>query len=248
MNAALRIAVVLVAGLTAAVAAISAPVPKEREKPKWPDTEEATPTTDAERAEFKFNSSGNLKQIGVAIHNHASAEQHRIPHNIIDKDGKPLLSWRVAVLPYLEGGEKLYHEFKFDEPWDSPNNIKLIEKMPQVFVSPRAKVRKGYTVYQCFDGPGAVLTSNYNIGNIPDGTSNTLWCVEATAAVPWTKPADIPFDPKKDLPKFGKAYGDEPLGLLMDGSTRYLDLKTIKPDTLKHAIQADDGEVLGEDW
>ena len=36
---------------------------------------------------------------------------------IFDKQGKPLLSWRVSVLPYMDRGD-LYHQFRLDEPWD----------------------------------------------------------------------------------------------------------------------------------
>jgi hypothetical protein len=72
--------------------------------------------------------------------------------------------------------------------------------------------------------------------------------VESSMAVPWTKPADLPFDAKKDLPDFGKAYGAKPLGVLCDGSTRILNLKKISPETLKAAITIAGGEVLGKDW
>jgi hypothetical protein len=72
--------------------------------------------------------------------------------------------------------------------------------------------------------------------------------VEATTAVPWTKPADIPFDEKKEVAKFGKAYGESPVALLGDGSTRTLDLKKISKETLKAAITISGGEVLGNDW
>lgn len=72
--------------------------------------------------------------------------------------------------------------------------------------------------------------------------------VEASTAVPWTKPADVPFDTKKELPNFGKAFGRKPLAALMDGSVRLLDLSKLSAETLKNAIRPDDGNVLGSDW
>ena len=234
----------ILAAFTAAV--VAAPVPPGTDK-KYPDTDEAVPTTDAEKQNVRTTSSNNLKQIMIAVHNYASANQDKLVRDVYDKDGKPLLSWRVHLLPYLEE-DQLYKQIKLDQAWDGPDNIKLLEKMPKVFESPRAKTRKGYTVYQGFFGNGAVIGSRYTIGNIPDGTSNTIWCLETTAAVPWSKPADMPFDPKKDLPKFGKAFGEKPLAALCDGSVRYLDLKKISADTLKNAISCDDGNVLGADW
>src|SRR5262245_37493125 len=76
-------------------------------------------------AEYKL-AVNNLKQIGLAFHNHHDV-QNALPRNIEDRDGKPLLSWRVAILPYVEE-DALYKQFKLDEPWDSDNNKKLIEK------------------------------------------------------------------------------------------------------------------------
>jgi len=72
--------------------------------------------------------------------------------------------------------------------------------------------------------------------------------VESSVAVPWTKPADLPFDPKKDLPDFGQAYGNKSLSVLCDGTVRTLDLKTLTAITLKSAITIAGGEVLGADW
>lgn len=231
----------------AAFALIAAPVPPGA-KTKLADTEEAVPATAEEQEKVRHNSTGNLKQIGLAVHNFASANNDQVPRDVLSGEGKPLLSWRVHLLPFLEHTD-LWKQFKFDEPWDSPDNIKLLEKMPKEFDSPRVKLkRKGFTVYQGFTGNGAVINGPFSIGNIPDGTANTIWCVEATAAVPWTKPVDMPFDPKKDLPKFGKAFGEKPLAALCDGTVRYLDLKTISAATLKNAICGNDGNVLGADW
>jgi hypothetical protein len=124
--------------------------------------------------------------------------------------------------------------------------------MPEIFSSPRVVVKKkGYTVYQGFAGPGALFQPGKKLrfpAAIADGTSNTILAVESSMAVPWTKPADLPFDAKKDLPDIGKAYGAKPLAALCDGSVRTLNLKKIKPETMKAAITIAGGEVLGADW
>jgi len=243
---ALRTPLLVALLLAPALGLVAAPVPKDTTK-RLPDTDDAVPTTEADRQKNRATSSNNLKQIGLAVHNFASANQDRLPFDIADKDGKALLSWRVRILAYVEE-DGLYRKFKLDEPWNSEHNLTLLEKMPAVFDSPRAKARKGYTVYQGFHGKGAVLSSGLAIAAIPDGTSNTIWCTEATAAVPWTKPADIPFDEDKPLPKFGKAFDEKPLALLCDGSVRYIDLKKVSEKTLKLAILTNDGTPLGADW
>src|SRR5262249_4330457 len=77
--------------------------------------------------------SNNLKHIGIAMHSHHDAYDG-LPAAVAyrPRTGKPGLSWRVALLPYLEG-EGLYQAFKLDEPWDSPHNKKLIARMPRVY-------------------------------------------------------------------------------------------------------------------
>jgi RNA polymerase sigma factor (sigma-70 family) len=99
---------------------------------------------------------GNLKRIGLALHNYLSAEGHFPPAAITDKDGKPLLSWRVAILPYLEDYDgrscsELFKEFHLNEPWDSPQNQTLLAKMPAVFASPAGRDARGSsTAYRGF--------------------------------------------------------------------------------------------------
>src|SRR2546421_177216 len=77
-------------------------------------------------------SANKLKQIGIAFHNHAGTYNSKLPSDILDKSGKPLLSWRVAILPFIEE-DNLYKQFKLDEPWDSDHNKKLIERMPKLY-------------------------------------------------------------------------------------------------------------------
>src|SRR5207249_2796575 len=76
-------------------------------------------------------SQNNLKQIGLAMHNYHDTYRHFPPQALTDKNGKPLLSWRVAVLPFIEQ-DNLYRQFKLDEPWDSEHNRKLLERMPKL--------------------------------------------------------------------------------------------------------------------
>jgi hypothetical protein len=191
----------------------------------------------------------NLTKIAMGVHEYHDAKGW-LPDDSWSKANKPLLSWRVAILPYV-GQKALYEKFKLDEPWDSAHNRKLILKMPDVFRSPRVKLKnKALTVYQVFRGTDAVFGRGQplKLFNIPDGTSNTIMAVESSTAVPWTKPGGLPFDRNKALPAFGKAYGQKPLAAMFDGSVRVLNLDKIKPETLKNAIDPADGNVLGNDW
>ncbi len=76
-----------------------------------------------------------FKNLALGMLNFESARKHLPPSAICDKDGHPLLSWRVAILPYLGEGN-LYKQFHLDEPWDSPHNRTLIAKMPKILYRP----------------------------------------------------------------------------------------------------------------
>jgi hypothetical protein len=190
----------------------------------------------------------NLKQIALAMHNYHSAQGALPPHAIYSKDGKtPLLSWRVAILPYIEGNN-LYQQFKLNEPWDSPNNKPLIALMPPVYAMPNAPPTKeqGMTYYQVFVGDGAAWErkpKGFTFTDFTDGTSNTLMVVEAANGVIWSKPDDLAFDPAKPLPKLG---GHFPAGFnaaFMDGSVRLI-RQSVPETVLKALITRNGGEVV----
>jgi hypothetical protein len=190
-------------------------------------------------------SQNNLKQIGLACHNFHDTFEH-FPQDIVDKNGKPLLSWRVAILPFVDE-LKLYEQFKLNEPWNSEHNIKLLAQMPKIYESPSLPPLPGMTYYKGFSGPGAVFETGkkIRIAQITDGSSNTILAIEAGPAVPWTKPEDFPFDPKKPLPEFVPLpQGTRTNILLCDGSVRTVDLKKLGEKKLRLLIQRDDGQPV----
>ncbi|MCS7305520.1 MAG: DUF1559 domain-containing protein [Thermoguttaceae bacterium] len=198
----------------------------------------------AYRQDPYVQSMNNLRQIGLAMYNFFNGYA-RFPNNI-KKDGKPLLSWRVHLLPYLEEQE-LYQQFRLDEPWDSPHNRKLIERMPKVFQSPGIKTKPGMTVYLGLVGEGTLFEGDKKrrLPDITDGTSNTIMLVEADPdrAVPWTKPEDLPFDPEKPLAGLGTARKEGILVLFCDGSVRLLPSQ-IDPETFRRLAIINDGQPV----
>jgi prepilin-type processing-associated H-X9-DG protein len=190
----------------------------------------------------------NLKQIALALHNYLSANETFPLPAIAGKDGKPLLSWRVAILPFIEQGD-LYNRFKLDEPWDSPHNKALLKEMPPTYLCPsRRNVEPYTTTYRIFVGPGAMFEKGQatGIATITDGTSNTVLVVEAKEAVPWTKPeAELPFDPKAQPSLLG-AGSSHPGGFnaaFGDGSVRFLK-SSINLNVFKALITRNGGEVI----
>jgi prepilin-type processing-associated H-X9-DG protein len=205
-----------------------------------------------QEASKRIQSVNNLKQLTLATINYADANGGSLPpQGVFGADGKPLLSWRVLILPYVEQ-DALYKEFHLDEPWDSAHNKKLLAKMPPVFRMPGSPAGTTETYYQAFVGPGAFFEGRQRQrfpASFTDGTSNTIMYVEAAKGVPWTKPEDLSFDPdpKKPLPKLGGHFrGGFNVGMC-DGSVRFI-LKTISDTTLRAAITRNGGEVLGPDF
>ncbi len=193
-------------------------------------------------------SNKNLRTIALAMQNFASlSEGQRFAPAAIRKDGKPLLSWRVAILP-LVGEQALYDEFHLDEPWDGRHNKRLLSRMPDLYAPVvRSDEPRVSTYYQVFTGPGALFedVAGPRIPDIKDGVSNTILVVEAGSPVPWTKPEDlvIEADKTKPLPKLGRQFENGFHAVFADGSVRFFQNGT-SPKLIRALISRDGGEVI----
>jgi hypothetical protein len=192
----------------------------------------------------------NLKQIGIAFCNYHDINKRFPPPSICDKDGKPLLSWRVAILPQL-GLQGLYDKFHLDEPWDSPHNLELSKVAVAVYLSPSMKKnmtpdKKSFlTPYVVPVGPGTVFDTKLGrtYSEISDGTSQTILALQVDEgnAVVWTKPEDLSYSPKEP----SKGLSKKPSGfraVFCDGSVRVLNA-TDSPDDLRawFSVNGNDG-------
>ncbi len=187
----------------------------------------------------------NLKQIGLAMHEYADANNGLLPPAAIaDPDGKPLLSWRVAILQQLD--PQLYGRFHRDEPWDSPHNKTLLTQTPAFFKCPSSLPDDSTsTTYQVFVGAGTVFESpqGMRFASLTDGTANTILVVESTQRVPWTKPEELSFNPNAPVPL---PKSDHPGGfnvLFADGSVKFL-RSTTNPATFRALLTRAGNEVV----
>ena len=192
-------------------------------------------------------SKNNLKMMGLAMHNFHDVHRKFPPAVTKDKNGKPGLSWRVHLLPFLEQ-DPLFTEFHLDEAWDSPHNKPLIEKMPAIYKSPGSKAEAGKTVYLTLRAKDTIFPADsdgLSFREITDGTSNTLMVVEASddKAVIWTKPDDLDFDPEKPQTGLKSARTDGFLGLMADGTVRFFN-DLLPAETVRRLALRNDGKPV----
>ena len=185
---------------------------------------------------------------------HVYHEQHgRLPPAVVYGDeGRPLYSWRVLLLPFIEEHDT-YREFRLDEPWDGPHNIQLLPRMPKLYAAPGSKAEKmppHHTVCHVFSGRRAAFEGPAGLRlaeDFPDGTSDTFLVVEAGEPVPWTKPQDLSYDPDGPLPDLRSIFKDGFRARMADGSARWVP-RDASEKTLRAAITRNGGEKLGPDW
>ena len=181
----------------------------------------------------------SLRYLAFAMHDYHEKNGALPPHAVFGKNGQPLLSWRVLILPYIEQ-EALFRQFKLDEPWDSPHNLELLPKMPQVLcpLEPMSHVGSHVTPFQVFVGKGTPFEGRGGWrfkADLPQ-TSFTVLIVEAAKLVPWTKPDDINYDENAPLPQFGAFFPGRYYVAMADGHARMLRQSDIKEAPLRAAI------------
>lgn len=198
----------------------------------------------------------NIRQLTLAIHNYESSHSKFPSAKKRQADGSPPYSWRVEILPYVEE-QALFDQYDFNEPWDGPNNIKLIDQIPYVFVCPSHHNNQGLTPYKVVADKGTAFEPGKPMGfaEVQDGTSNTLCVIEDFQnPVPWTKPTDLTVEQaiKALVPQpphnvahlrhdgFATTYLGSNVSLL-DGSCHRVG-PTIAPETVRGICLCDDGK------
>lgn len=237
--------------------------PPPRGRPLAKDTPGAKKPKIAWRQPENPKATENLKLCGLGLTLFNSTYEGLPPGVFCDASGKPLLSWRVAMLPYAierRPTDLQLDDFHLNEPWDSPHNRKLILRMPATFAMPGDPgAAQGLTHYRAFVGKDTAFPVkprywnnkpelNVQLGrriphDFPDGPNQTLLVVEATEAVPWTKPDELVYDPGKSLPALGLPSSKGFHAVFADGSVTFLP-KNLSDKTLRALITPAGGETL----
>ncbi len=202
----------------------------------------------AREAARRAQCTNNLKQIALAMHNYHSVYGQFPPAAAYGSDGKPLLSWRVSILPFLEENS-LYSQFHLDEPWDSPNNKPLGDRMPSVFRCPsEVVIPQSLTTYVVVVDPRSMFTGTpkgVSFSDVTDGTSNTFTVVEAASPVPWSKPQDLSLASSDPALGMGSKHPGGFNASMADGSVQFIRNSTanpISPQVLKALVTRNGGE------
>lgn len=193
----------------------------------------------------------NFKQLALGMLNYESAKGSYPAAANYDAKGKPLLSWRVHILPYMEQMD-LYKQFHLDEPWDSEHNRKLIDQMPEFYADPDSTVRQaigdaGRTTFVVPVGEGLMFggAEGWKHKDIDDGTSNTILAVEVVPerAVVWTKPGDWQVDAKDPLAGVRRSDRDYFTTVYNDGHGE-IHQNDIAADLFRALLTPAGGEVI----
>jgi prepilin-type processing-associated H-X9-DG protein len=206
----------------------------------------------AREAARRAQCSNNLKQIALAFHNYHDSYGTFPPAYIPDESGRPMHSWRVLILPFLEQ-QALYNMYNFDEPWDSPANAIVTATAIPVFQCPSDPGSgSASTNYMVITGPGTVFEGSQAapMSEIRDGTSNTLLVVEVSGTnTGWAEPVDLdasnltlPFARGSNSP--GSYHPGGINAAMCDGAVQFLP-DAIDPMTFRALTTRGGGEVVG---
>lgn len=196
----------------------------------------------------------NMKQLTLAVLNYEARHGHFPPAYVADENGKPMHSWRVLILPFLEQ-EALYKQYDLLEPWNGPHNSRLMKKCPKVFQCPSAHNREpSATNYVAVVGDVTAWPENKKVefDDIEDDTSNTILLVEvADSDINWLEPRDIAFDQAIRGVNVDRQcavssnHGGQVCVGFADGHANFL-RKDISPQDLKALLTIAGGERIDE--
>lgn len=209
---------------------------------------------DGRRAANRSSCSNNLKQIGIALHNYHDTNRALPAQSITDETGRPMHSWRVMLLPFIEQ-KALYDRYDFSQPWDSEANREVREAYVYGFRCPSHEKdeARNLTNYFVVTGDDTMFGPDRwtKFSDVTDGLSNTIMVVECDSPnfrVEWSEPRDIPLDQMRfrlNQPE-GISVSSEHTGganvAFGDGSVRFLSEEHLGPATFRYLLIRNDGQ------
>ncbi len=201
--------------------------------------------------------SGHLTQIALALHNYHEANGCFPPAYTTDRRGRPMHSWRVLILPFMEQAG-LYNTYNFEEPWDGPNNSKLARSKPLGYACPNGQDYAGLSVrtnYVAIVGPGTAFPGSRptSLHDFRDGAADTILVAEvADSGINWMEPRDLDAGAMsfvindRTRPSISSHDPQGPHVACADGFRTVLN-PALPPRSLKALITASGGEAISID-
>jgi len=219
----------------------------------------------APHAARRSQCTNNLKAIVGAMHNYHEKYGCFPPAYTVGKNGRPLHSWRVLLLPFM-CWQSLYNEIRLDEPYDSPHNREVFERhepgdpaglrIPFEYRCPADKKNCADTNYVMLLGPRTISNgpNSVRLKDITDGAPNTIAVVETyDLGIRWYEPRDLRVDEmsfKINHPEYIGIASRHPGGAqvgLADGSVRFLPDDT-DPRGVEAMTTINGGEDVSAVW
>ena len=211
----------------------------------------------AREAAMHTNCRGHMSQLSMALWNYHDTYDSFPPAYVADVDGTPLHSWRVLILPFIDGND-IYQQYRFDEPWNGPHNSQLADRLASRFQCPGRRHDKSshVTDYVALVGPESAFpgSSSTRMTDLRDGPENTILLAEiAHSDIHWMEPRDLSTqtmsfqvnDPGR--PSLSSYHPGGPAVIFADGITAYRLQSTIRPETLKALTTIQRGEPVSRD-
>ncbi len=185
----------------------------------------------ARGAARRVQSSRNMKQIALALHNYHDTYNTLPPAYIPNNDGTRRTSWRVLVLPYLEHNG-VYQQYAMGQSWDHPANATVRQLPMAVYRDPNSvSANARESSYLLITGKGTAFdgASTKKFSDMLNGTSNIALAVEVQGHnIEWTEPMDVDISDLPQLIKSGTFRNSGTATVMMaDGSVRQMPLANL---------------------
>ncbi len=210
---------------------------------------------EAREAARESSCRGHMNQLELALRNYEAANGHLPPAYIVGPDGRPWHSWRVLILPFMEHKE-VFDRYRFDEPWDGPNNRKLAEQVNvEMFQCPSGSdfETTPNTNYTVVVGEGTAFPDDKTtrFADFSDGVENTVLLVEvADSGIHWMEPRDLRFESlaivedSANSPAVSSSHPRGPGVVFADKITAYRLRHPVRVETLRKLLTISGGEPI----
>lgn len=202
---------------------------------------------------YRSQCKNNIRQLITAIMTYDSHKRRLPPAIVTDAEGRPMHSWRVAILPYIEENG-MYSNYRFKEPWNSPHNSKVTAERPEIFHCPSDKQSgESDTSYVAVLSPNSVwgINQSKSIDGIKDGTDKTILLIEMkNSGIHWAEPRDLDLSnlpPSIDKQKLFESLSNHIGGVCVafaDGPIEFLPFAHSSLEYLEALVSRDGGEAI----